>query len=162
MQRKNIHRITAALIVAGGGLTVTSELAQATGTGTHGISRTEETNVRIEDDIRIKEKGGAQVIVAHITVQPRGHTPWHYHPGPHIVTVKTGTVAVYETDCTSKTYPAGTGFFDPGDTRPPHIHIHTLLNPSTTQAAEVVITDIRTDDLRPTVAADPQPTPCFT
>ena len=43
------------------------------------------------------EKGAAQVIVAHITVQPRGHTPWHYHPGPHIVTVKTGTVEVYET-----------------------------------------------------------------
>ena len=160
MQRKNIHRITAALIVAGGGLTVTSELAQATGTGTHGISRTEEANVRIEDDIRIKEKGGAQVIVAHITVQPRGHTPWHYHPGPHIVTVKTGTVEVYETDCTSKGYPINTGFFDPGETRRPHIH--TLLNPSYDQVAEVVITDIRTDDPRLTVAADPQPAPCFT
>ena len=160
MRRKSIRRVTAALMVAAGGLTVTSELAQASGIGTHGISRTEEANVRIEDDIRIKEKGGAQVIVAHITVQPRGHTPWHYHPGPHIVSVKTGTVEVYETDCTSKSYPAGTGFFDPGHIKRPHIH--TLLNPSADQIAEVVITDIRTDDLRPTVAADPQPAPCFT
>ncbi len=159
MQRKSIHRIAAALTVAAGGLTLSSELAQATGTGTHGIRRVEESNVRVEDEIRIKEKRGSQVIVAHITVQPRGHTPWHYHPGPHIVSVKTGTVEVYETDCTSKSYPAGTGFFDPGETRRPHIH--TLLNPSTNQIAEVVITDIRTDDLRPTVAADPQPAPCF-
>lgn len=159
MQNKNVRRATAVLAVAAGGLALWSGLAQATGTGSHGITRSEESNVRVEDDIRIKAKEGAQVIVAHITVQPGGHTPWHYHPGPHIVSVKTGTVEIYETDCSSTSYPAGTGFFDPGPTRRPHVH--TLRNPSATETAEVVITDIRTDDLRPTVAADPQPAPCF-
>ncbi len=71
----------------------------------------------------------------------------------------TSATLIYETDCSSKSYRAGNGFFDPGPTRRPHIH--TLRNPSTTEPAEVVITDIRTDDLRPTVAADTQPPPCF-
>ncbi len=159
MQRKNVNRVAAVLTVAAGGVAVWSGLAQANGTGTHGIARVEESSVRVEDRIRIKEKRGSQVIVAHITVEPGGHTPWHYHPGPHIVSVKTGTVEIYETDCTSRSYPARTGFFDPGSTRRPHIH--TLRNPSETDRAEVVITDIRSDDPRPTVLADPPPAPCF-
>ncbi len=66
---------------------------------------------------------------------------------------------VYETDCTFTTYETNTGFFDPGPTH--HPHIHTLRNPSPTEAAEVVITDIRVGDLRPAIPADPQPAPCF-
>lgn len=146
-----------ALTVAAGGLVTLSGLAEASGIGGHGVVREEEANV--SDPIVIKEKRGAQVLSAHITVAPRGHTPWHYHPGPHFVSVRTGTVEIYETDCTSRAYPAGSGFFDPGPTD--HPHIHTLYNPSDTEPAEVLITDIRTDDLRPTVLADPQLDPCF-
>lgn len=159
MQRRKLTRVLAATVVAGGAVFGGPMLAEATGTGTHGVSRVEESNVQVADDIVIKEKKGAHVMVAHITVAPGGHTPWHYHPGPHIVSVRSGTVEVFETDCSSTTYAAGTGFFDPGETR--RTHVHTLRNPSTTEAAEVVITDIRTDDLRPAVAADPQPSPCF-
>ncbi|MBW3649467.1 MAG: hypothetical protein KY458_02765 [Actinobacteria bacterium] len=159
MQRQNMRRLAAVVTVAATGVAAWSGLAQATGPGAQGINRVEESNVRVEDDIRIKEKGGSQVIVAHITVEPGGHTPWHYHPGPHIVSVRTGTVEVYETDCTSRSYAAGTGFFDPGPTRRPHVH--TLRNPSSTQRAEIVITDIRSDgDLRPTVVVEPQPATC--
>lgn len=159
MQGRKLNRVALAAAVAAGGVAGWSGLARATGTGTHGVARVEESNVRVQDRIRIKEKRGSHVIVAHITVEPGGHTPWHYHPGPHIVSVKTGTVEVYETDCSSTTYGAGTGFFDPGPTRRPHIH--TLRNPSPTHRAEVVITDIRSGDLRPTIPADPQPAPCF-
>lgn len=159
MQRGKMNQVALAAAVAVGGVAAWSGLAQANGTGTHGLTRVEESNVRVEDRIRIKEKGGSHVIVAHITVEPGGHTPWHYHPGPHIVSVKTGTVEVHETDCSSTSYPAGSGFFDPGPTQRPHIH--TLRNPSATERAEVVITDIRSGDLRPTIPADPQPAPCF-
>ncbi len=159
MERNKFSRATAVLVLVAGGMATSLGLAQATGTGTQGITRVEESSVRVEDPIRIKKKSGSQVIVAHITVQPGGHTPWHYHPGPHLVSVRSGTVEVYETDCTSTSYPAGAGFFDAGGTRRPHIH--TLRNPSLTDSAEVVITDIRTDDLTPTILADPQPAPCF-
>ncbi len=159
MQGKNVHRLAAGVTMAVASVAVWAALAHATGTGTHGIRRVEESNVRVDDRIRINEKPGSRVIVAHITVDPRGHTPWHYHPGPHIVSVRSGTVEVYETDCSVTSYPAGTGFYDPGRTNQPHIH--TLLNPSATEPAEVVITDIRSGDLRPTITADPQPAPCF-
>ena len=162
-RRSNTRRVAAAVTVAAvgaAGAAGWSGLAGASGTGTHGLTRVEESNVRVEDPIRIKTKGDdSQVIVAHITIEPGGHTPWHYHPGPHIVSVRTGAVEVYEVNCSVRSYPTGTGFFDPGRTRRPHIH--TLRNPSATTAAEVVITDIREDDLRPTVVADPQPRPCF-
>ncbi|MDP8901826.1 MAG: cupin domain-containing protein [Actinomycetota bacterium] len=159
MQSRKVTGILAALTVAAGGVAAWSGLAQANGTGTHGVVRVEESNVLVEDRIRINEKSGSRVIVAHITVEPGGHTPWHYHPGPHIVSVKTGTVEVYETDCSSTSYGVGDGFFDPGRTHRPHIH--TLRNPSLTDRAEVVITDIRDRDLRPTIVADQQPAPCF-
>lgn len=159
MQRKNVNQVVAALTVAAVGVTAWSGVAQASGVGAHGLFRVEESNARVDDAIRIKEKSGGQVIVSRITIAPGGHTPWHYHPGPHIVTVKSGTVKVFETDCTSTTYPVNTGFFDPGDTR--HRHIHTLRNASDDVSAEVVITDIRTDDLRPTIAVDRAGPACF-
>lgn len=161
MELKRVNRalavVTVAVIAVGGW----SGLARGSGTGAHGLVRTEESNVQVNDPIRVNEKAGGRVIVAHITVEPGGHSPWHYHPGPHIVSVRTGEVEVYETDCTFTGYAAGTGFFDPGATQ--HPHIHTLRNPSPTESAEVVITDIRGDgdDLRPSVVADPQPEPCF-
>ncbi len=158
MNSKSIKRIAAVLTVTAGGVAAWSGLAQANNPGASGLNRVEDSNVRIEDPIRIKEKQGAQVIVSHITIAQGGHTPWHYHPGPHIVSVKTGTVTVYETDCSPTSYVANTGFFDPGSVKKPHIH--TLRNTSD-QVAEVVITDIRTEDLRPTVVADPQPPACF-
>jgi len=159
MARSSTRVAVVVLVAAAGAVTVLTGIAQATGTGAHGLSRVEEANARVADAIRIKEKDGAQVITSHITLQPGGHAPWHYHPGPHIVSVRTGTVQLYETDCSFRTYPAGSGFFDPGDTR--QTHVHTLRNSSATEPAEVVITDIRTDDLRPTVVVDLQPPPCF-
>ena len=159
MKIQKTHRLVAAVVVAAGSVAAWAGLAQANGTGAYGIARIEESNARVDDRIRINEKAGAQVIVAHITVEPGGHTPWHYHPGPHIVSVRSGTVEVYETDCSFTSYPTGTGFFDPGGTQ--RLHVHTLRNPSATDPAEVVITDIRSDDLRPTIAVNPQPAPCF-
>ncbi|MDP9068186.1 MAG: hypothetical protein M3N53_07555 [Actinomycetota bacterium] len=159
MERKNVKQVLAVLALAAIGVAASSGLAQGSGTGTHGLTRTEESNVVVDDRIRVNEKAGSRVLVAHITVEPGGHTPWHYHAGPHIVSVKSGTVEVYETDCSFTSYPKDTGFFDPGSTHRPHIH--TLRNPSSSETAEVVITDIRTEDLRPTIAANPQPEPCF-
>lgn len=141
-------------------------LASANGPGAQGLTPVVEANVAVEGPIRIHVKGDARVITTHITVAPGGHTAWHSHPGPHFVSVRTGMAVVYETDCTPRgTFPAGTGFFDPGSTSPSHVQasrdIHILRNPSTTQAAEVIITDIREGGRPPTVNVTPQPPPCF-
>ena len=143
-----------------------SGLASAHGPGAQGLTPVVEANVAVNGPIRINVKEDARVITTHITVAPGGHTGWHSHPGPHFVSVRTGTVVVYETDCSIRgTFPAGTGFFDPGSTSPSHVQasrdIHTLRNPSPTEAAEVIITDIREGGQPPTVNVAPQPPSCF-
>lgn len=159
MRRSRVCRAGAVAVVTAGGLAVWSGLAQADGAGAHGLDPVLVSSVQVDEPIRIKEKEGARVIVTRITVRPGGHTPWHYHPGPHVVSVKSGTVTVFETDCTPTSYSANSGFFDPGSTRKPHVH--TLRNLSPDVPAEVVITDLRSqDDLRPTVPVDPPAAPC--
>lgn len=141
-------------------------LASANGPGPQGLTPVVEANVAVEGPIRINVKDDARVITTHITLAPGGHTAWHSHPGPHFVSVRTGTAVVYETDCAIRgTFPAGTGFFDPGSTSPSHVQasrdIHILRNPSATEAAEVIITDIREGGRPPTVNVAPQPPSCF-
>ncbi len=138
-------------------------LASAHGPVAHGLAPVVESDVAVEGPIRINVTDDARVITTHITVAPAGHTAWHSHPGPHFVSVRSGKVVVYETDCTIRgTFPAGTGFFDPGSTSPSHVQasrdVHTLRNASDETAAEVVITDIREHGRPPTVIVDPQPT----
>lgn len=141
-------------------------LAAAYGPGAQGVTPVVEANVTIEGPIRISVKDDARVVTTHITLAPGGHTLWHSHPTPQIVSVRTGTAVVYETDCSIRgTFPAGTGFFDPGSTNPSHVqasrHVHAVRNPSTTEALEVIVTDIREGGRPGTINASPQPPPCF-
>lgn len=165
---KDIGWKAPALVAAGtaGLLFGSSGLASAHGPGARGLTPVVEANVAVDGPIRINVKDDARVITTHITVAPGGHTAWHSHPGPHFVSVRTGTVVVYETDCSIRgAFPAGTGFFDPGSTSPSHVQasrdVHTLRNPSPTEAAEVIITDIREGGRPPTVTVASQPPSCF-
>ncbi len=81
------------------------------------------------DDIRVKThvdghkveidtKGRSDVYVVSNVFEPGGHSGWHTHPGPSLITVKTGTITVYGDDdptCTPMVVTAGNGFVDPGD-----------------------------------------------
>ena len=136
-----------------------SAAAVASGVGQHEVARVEDAKAAMTDLVEIKMKGPAEVTTGVVSIAPGGHTAWHHHPGPHIVMVKSGTVRVYETDCTFKTYSAGQGFYDPG--RTDHPHIHTAHNAETTGDAVLAITDIREADKRLTINTDPQPASCF-
>jgi hypothetical protein len=63
-----------------------------------------------------KVKGPVSLVTQDITIAPGGHTGWHSHPGPVLVSVSSGALTfVYATSpCGGATYPAGTGFVDPG------------------------------------------------
>ena len=115
--------------------------------------------VVVDDPIHINLRRGAEVTTTVLEVLAGGHTPWHYHPGAHVVAVTAGTVTVYETDCVPRgSFSEGDSFFDPGSAKPRHIH--TLYNPGT-DPARVIITDFRESGRALTVAADPQPEDCF-
>jgi quercetin dioxygenase-like cupin family protein len=71
--------------------------------------------------VDLRTKGDIEVAVQRIVATPGGTTGWHSHPGPTIVTVKSGTLTLYHaTDCTHGTnYGPGTSFSN----LPPEIHV---------------------------------------
>lgn len=77
----------------------------------------DEINTTSETDgheIELRTRGLSDVFVAHIRVAPGGHGGWHYHPGPSIISVTSGTATFYQADDpeTPHVYPAGTGFVE--------------------------------------------------
>jgi len=59
---------------------------------------------------------------------------WHSHPGPVLVTVKSGTAIWYEAtdpDCAPHVYPAGTAFVEPVNS------VHTVQNESDVEEMEL-------------------------
>ena len=70
--------------------------------------------------------GGTDVVTQSLTVAPGGTTGWHGHPGPVLVTVKSGALTVVyadDTSCQGTTYTAGQSFIDFGN-----VKVHTALN----------------------------------
>jgi quercetin dioxygenase-like cupin family protein len=74
-------------------------------------------NFNVSSFARATSGHDADVFIQHAVLDANAATPWHTHPGPVIVTIVRGTLT-YEAEkggrCTSRTYTAGTGFFDPG------------------------------------------------
>lgn len=78
----------------------------------------DEIDVKSDSDInsvKIKTKGLSDVYVVYNTIAPGGHTGWHSHPGPSIISVKSGVATEYHADGTSHVHSAGTAFVDDGE-----------------------------------------------
>ena len=76
--------------------------------------------------VTIRTQGRADVYVVTNSVVPGGYSGWHTHPGPSLVTVKSGTATYYDGDdatCTPHVLVQGEGFVDPGDG-----HVHMIRN----------------------------------
>ena len=86
----------------------------------------DELNIHSADGIKLKTQGPLDFVTQQITIAPGGTTGWHSHPGPVLVTVKSGALTlVYADDptCAGRTYTAGQSFVDRGDET-----VHTALN----------------------------------
>jgi quercetin dioxygenase-like cupin family protein len=67
--------------------------------------------------VRIDTKGESDIHVLENRIVPGGSFGWHSHPGPSLVTVKSGALTLYRGDdptCTPQVVPAGSGFVDEG------------------------------------------------
>jgi hypothetical protein len=87
--------------------------------------------------VKIDTKGTSDVYVVSNVIAPGGHTGWHTHPGPSLITVKSGTIRAYDGDdstCTATVYTAGTGFVDAGDG-----HVHILRNEGAVDAETIAV-----------------------
>jgi quercetin dioxygenase-like cupin family protein len=96
------------------------------------------TNTEPDSQIELKTKGDSDVYVVSNTFAANGgNSGWHTHPGPSLITVKSGTITAYEGDdptCTPHVYTVGQGFVDPGDG-----HVHLLRNEGDVAAVTVVV-----------------------
>ena len=75
------------------------------------------TNV-FSEFVQLKLKGPQDFATQQIVIAGGGHTGWHSHPGPVLVTVKSGGLRIiYKTDsaCQGAVYTAGQSFVDRGD-----------------------------------------------
>lgn len=68
-------------------------------------------------DVQLKSHDNTDIAVSTIVVAPGGHSGWHYHPGPVLVVVTSGTVTFYhgnDPTCTGTVHTAGTSFIEEG------------------------------------------------
>ena len=114
MNRKVLVFIALALLV---GLFVGSALAAQpspsisfAARGTIGHIDAENQGVEVE-----RERGSADHVVAQITFPPGASIGWHKHPGVVLVTVASGRLQVFHTDCERQVYKAGDSFYEEGD-----------------------------------------------
>jgi quercetin dioxygenase-like cupin family protein len=67
--------------------------------------------------IRIETNGPKEMLVTSIAVDPGGSFGWHSHPGPVLVSVAAGTLALFHAHgghCVRETIQAGQGFIEDG------------------------------------------------
>lgn len=103
--------------------------------------------------VSIATKGDSDVYVVSNVFAPGGHSGWHTHPGPSLITVKSGTITAYSGDdptCTPQVFPAGTGFVDEGDG-----HVHILRNEGSVAAETVAVQLLPAGAVRRIDAPDP-------
>src|SRR5262245_15183600 len=80
------------------------------------------------NDVKIKTQGLSDAYVVHNRIAPGGHTGWHSHPGPSIVSVVSGTATEYRSDDPNGVvHQAGTAFVDEGGD-----HAHIVVNEGST------------------------------
>jgi quercetin dioxygenase-like cupin family protein len=85
--------------------------------------------------IMLKTRGFSDVYVTRLTLAPGANGGWHSHPGPSIITVKSGTATFYD-DCDGfirHQYPAGTGFVEDAAC------VHLLANEGTVDLEVIVM-----------------------
>ena len=65
--------------------------------------------------IKLATRGPVDVANVQVTFQPGGSTGWHVHPGPALVTVKTGQLTLHRAKgCATRTFSAGQTFVEYG------------------------------------------------
>jgi len=118
--------LSACAVIAGalglftGGVALATSSQGLTTTILAGPVTLEEIDVKTmseDHSVKIKTKGVSDVWVVQNRLAPGGHTGWHSHPGPSIVSVASGQATEYHADDPDHgiVHAAGTAFVDDGD-----------------------------------------------
>jgi hypothetical protein len=86
-------------------------------------------------EVEVEARPTLDVATQMITFQPGGHSGWHSHPGPVLISVISGSMTFYESDdpdCQPLVRNAGEGYLDTGE------HAHIARNETSAPATNVV------------------------
>jgi quercetin dioxygenase-like cupin family protein len=123
MSRTRHLRLLAAIAAAavgasGAAVLVTWPAAASPGAG---VTATIVARGATSDRVHVEANGATEVVYQRVTIQPGGFTGWHFHPGPVLAVVESGTLTHYDDRCGAETYVTGEAFEeDPG---PEHVHM---------------------------------------
>jgi quercetin dioxygenase-like cupin family protein len=95
-----------------------------------------DSKVKSESEINkveIENEGFSDVYVVHNRIAVGGHTGWHSHPGPSIISVKSGQVIEEHADGSTHLHVAGTSFLEPANT------VHIMRNPGPSELELVAV-----------------------
>ena len=115
-------------VAATAGVAVIGTLAAAVALGSPGSAVTAETLVTANfdhtdhvnsDRVKFQTKDATDVRVQRLVFGPNSYSGWHHHPGLVLVTVESGSLTLWQSDCSSTTYgpglPDGAVFVEGGD-----------------------------------------------
>ena len=135
-----------AIVTAGALATTPSGVTAETFRGT--LREPLHVNTKLANDARVmlKTQEDVEIVTQRIVAQPGATFGWHTHPGPSLITVKTGTITAYEGDdptCTGTVYTAGQTFLDEGDG-----HVHILRNETGSTAETIAVQILPAGEVR--------------
>jgi quercetin dioxygenase-like cupin family protein len=106
-------------------------------------------------NVEIEVEGATDFVQQDLAIGPGGFSGWHSHPGPVLITVKSGTATWYSAEnptCAAIVYPAGSAFIEPAGVN------HFVANQGTTNL-ELLDTYLVPKGM-PTRQEQPQPSHC--
>jgi quercetin dioxygenase-like cupin family protein len=118
MKRKYGRLLSVAIGVAVVGTFVAAALGSGSFlfTSTPLVTANLDNKVQVNSDrIKLQTKDRTVVRVATVVFGAGGSSGWHHHPGFVIVSVASGSVTVWESDCSQTTYGAGSAFVESGN-----------------------------------------------
>jgi hypothetical protein len=108
------------VVVPGAGIAIaahTTELDPTTVPTGFFVAHNNVADVPIATLARAANPDGADVFVQHLRLGPGQPSAWHTHPGPVIVTVRSGSLTYEDAkgnECRIRHFAEGQGFVDPG------------------------------------------------
>ena len=99
----------------------------------------DEIRTKAETDVwelKLKTEGFSDVYVSDLKLAPDAHGGWHSHPGPSIISVKSGTATFYDACddlAVPHDFPTGTGFVEDAGC------VHILVNEGSVDLEVIVM-----------------------
>jgi ABC-type glycerol-3-phosphate transport system substrate-binding protein len=107
-RRISVFAVTVAIaLVATLGAVALGSSGQGTSSTTIVTANFDHTAHQNSDSVKFQTKNPTDVRIQELVFEPGGFSGWHHHPGIILVSVKSGAVTLWNSDCSSTTYGPG-------------------------------------------------------